>query len=95
MRCPKCYSDNAYETGCRIVKKGHSCNIIKCWDCGNLFEQERSRKWQRSIGQRGGCLRDRADKGWYSGPALQEHQKRRSYHRIHDIHDREMSERSC
>ena len=53
MRCPKCYSDNAYETGYRVVKKGQSYNIIKCWDCGNLFEQERGRKWQRSIGQRG------------------------------------------
>ena len=53
MRCPKCYSDNAYTTGYRVTRKGRSYNIIKCWDCGHLFEEDRTLKWQRNFGKKG------------------------------------------
>ena len=44
MRCPRCCLDGAFATGSRVVRKGLSYNIIKCRNCGALFEEERVRQ---------------------------------------------------
>ena len=39
MRCPKCYSDNAYETGYRVVKKGNHITLSSAGIAGTCLSK--------------------------------------------------------